>query len=380
VHLLTEKRDYYEVLGADRSASQDDIKKAFRKLAFQLHPDRNKEPDAEEKFKEISEAYAVLSDPEKKGQYDRFGHAGISGRYSAEDIFRGANFRDIFTEFGFGDDILSRIFGGIFGGGFGFNFQRGRQGPRRGSDLQTRIEVSLEQVATGTEVELSLNRLKKCSRCNGDGAEPGTDVARCPTCNGTGRVERRTQSLFGQMIRVAPCDRCSGRGEIPDVPCRVCKGQGLEEKRTRLDVKIPQGIEDGTQMILRGQGEDGPHGGPAGDLYVNVRVKPHPFLIRRGRDIIYEAEINFPQAALGTSVNVPTLFGEKPLKIPSGTQSGGIIRMKGDGVPTRFGKGDQLVHINVVVPKKLKRRQRELIEELGKELGANSKKRAWWWR
>ena len=376
---MTEKRDYYEVLGVDRSASQDEIKKAFRKLAFQYHPDRNKEPDAEEKFKEISEAYAILSDPEKKGQYDRFGHAGISGRYSYEDIFRGANFRDIFTEFGFGDDLLGRIFGGIFGGGFGFNFQQARTGPRRGSDLQTRIEVTLEQVATGTEVELSLNRLKSCSRCGGSGAEPGTNVVSCPQCNGTGRIERRTQSLFGQMIRVTTCDRCQGKGKIPDTPCSSCGGDGLEEKRARMDVKVPQGIEDGTQLILRGQGEDGPNGGPPGDLYVTVRVKPHPYLIRRGRDVIYEAEINFPQASLGTSITVPTLFGDKPLKVSPGTQSGDIIQMRGDGLPTRFGKGDQLVHVNVVVPKKLTRKQRTLIEELGREM-ETGKKRAWWWR
>ncbi|UCD45646.1 MAG: molecular chaperone DnaJ [Candidatus Bathyarchaeota archaeon] len=376
---MAEKRDYYEVLGVDRSASQNEIKKAFRKLAFQYHPDRNKQPDAEEKFKEVSEAYAVLSDNEKKQQYDMFGHAGISGRYSAEDIFRGANFRDIFTEFGFGDDILGRIFGGLFGGGFGFNFQRAQTGPRRGSDLETRIEVTLEQAATGTEVEISLNRLKKCGRCGGTGVEPGTELRTCPACNGRGRIERRTQSLFGQMIRVVTCDRCEGRGEIAETPCRTCRGGGLEERRTRLNVKVPQGVDDGTQLILRGQGEDGPFGGRPGDLYVTVRLKPHPFLIRRGNDIIYEAEVNFAQAALGTSIDVPTLQGEKPLKVKPGIQSGDIVRMRGDGMPGRFGKGDLLVHINVVVPKKLNRKQRKLIEELGKEF-EEGKRRAWWWR
>jgi molecular chaperone DnaJ len=377
---LSGKRDYYEVLGVDRSVSQDDIKRAFRKLAFKYHPDRNKEPDAEEKFKEISEAYAVLSDPEKKQQYDMFGHAGISGRYSTEDIFRGANFRDIFSEFGFGDDLLSRIFGGIFGRGFGFNFQQVRTGPRRGSDLQTRVEVTLEQVASGTDMEISLNRLKRCSRCGGSGADPGTDLTTCPRCNGSGRIEQRTQSLFGQMIRVTTCDRCRGRGKTPDNPCKTCGGRGLEGGRARLNVKVPQGIDDGTQLILRGQGEDGPFGGPTGDLYVTVKVKPHPYLIRRGRDIIYEAEINFAQAALGTTINVPTLAGEKPLKVGSGTQSGDILRIKGDGMPSRIGKGDQLVHINVIVPKKLNRRQRAIIEELGKEFKSESKRRAWWWR
>ncbi len=373
---MASKRDYYEVLGVERGASPDDIKKAFRKLAFQYHPDRNKEPDAEEKFKEFSEAYAILSDTEKRQQYDNFGHAGISGRYSTEDIFRGANFRDIFSEFGFNfEDILGRMFGGG-----GFNFQRARAGPRRGSDLQTRIQVTLEQAAFGTEVEISLNRLQTCNRCGGNGAEPGTDVSTCPMCNGRGRIERRTQSLFGQMIRVVPCDRCEGRGRIPETPCRTCGGKGLEPGKHRLNVKVPPGIDDGTQLILRGQGEDGPFGGPPGDLYVRVRLKPHPHLLRRGKDIIYEAEINFPSAALGTSISVPSLTGEKSLKVPSGTQSGTILRMRGEGMPSRFGKGDQLVHVTVTIPKKLSRRQRELVEELGKEFDARSNKKGWFRR
>jgi molecular chaperone DnaJ len=371
------KRDYYEVLGVDRGSSPDEIKRAFRKLAFKYHPDRNKEEDAEERFKEISEAYAVLSDSQKRQQYDAFGHAGISGRYSTEDIFRGANFRDIFSEFGFNvEDIFSRI----FGGGFGFNFQQTRTGPRRGSDLQTRIEVSLEQAATGTEVEISLNRLQKCSGCGGSGAEPGTDLVVCPRCNGKGRIEHRTQSLFGQMIRVVTCDRCEGRGRTPETKCRNCGGSGLEERRSKLSVRVPPGIEDGTQLILRGQGEDGPYGGTPGDLYVMVRVKPHPHLIRKGRDLIYEAEINFAQAALGTSIDVPTLEGKKSLNVPPGTQSGTILRMRGEGMPNRYGKGDQLVHISVKIPEKLNRRQRELIKELGKEFEASSEKKGWFGR
>ena len=375
---MADKRDYYEVLGVERGASQDDIKRAFRKLAFQYHPDRNKEPDAEERFKEISEAYAVLSDTEKKEQYDRFGHAGISGRYSAEDIFRGANFRDIFSEFGFGDDILSRIFGGIFRGGFG-GFQQ-RTGPRRGHDLETGIEITLEQAAFGTEVEISLNRLTKCGRCEGSGTEPGTSLQSCPKCNGTGRIQIQTRSLFGQMIRVATCDRCDGRGQVPETACRTCGGRGLEEGKTRLNARVPPGVEDGTQLILRGQGEDGPFGGPPGDLYVSVRVKPHPLLLRRGNDIIYEAEVTFPQAALGSSIVVPSLTGDKSLNVPSGTQSGDILRMRGEGIQGRFGKGDQLVHMTVVIPKKLSRRERELIQELGKEFGDEPRRRPWWWR
>jgi len=365
---LSGKRDYYEVLGVGRDADKDEIKRAFRKLAFQLHPDRNKEPDAEERFKEISEAYAVLSDPQKKQQYDAFGHAGIDGRYSTEDIFRGANFQDIFRDMGFGDDIFSRIFGGMFGGGFG-GFRAQRTGPRRGRDLEARVEVTLEQAAFGAEIELSLNRMESCSHCSGNGAEPGTRVAACPRCNGTGQIQQRTQSIFGQMITVTTCPRCEGRGQVPETPCSKCKGSGLEERRRTMRVNIPQGIEDGVYMTLRGQGEAGPYGGPPGDLYVLVRVKPHEHLLRRGSDVIYEAEISFPQAALGTEIEIPILGGSAKLFVPAGTQSGDILRMRGKGISSRFGTGDQLVHITVTVPKKLTRKQRELVEELDKELG-----------
>jgi molecular chaperone DnaJ len=366
---VTEKRDYYEVLGQTRSASQEDIKKAFRKLAFQYHPDRNKEPEAEEKFKEISEAYAVLSDEQKKAQYDRFGHAGISGAYSQEDIFRSANFQDIFRDMGFGDDIFSRIFGSMFGGGFGgFQTTRRRRGPPRGRDIETRIEITLEQAAFGTEVELSLNRSVRCSRCGGNGAEPSSQVIACPQCGGRGQVQQRTQSLFGQMITVTTCPRCQGRGQIPEETCTKCNGNGIENKRRKLSINIPEGIDDGVYLTLRGQGDAGPYGGPSGDLYVRVRIKPHRTLIRRGSDVIYEAEINFPQAALGTEMEVPILRGAENLKVPAGTQNGDILRLKGKGIPGRFGRGDQLVHITVKVPKKLSRRQRQLIKELEEEL------------
>jgi molecular chaperone DnaJ len=378
---LANKRDYYEVLGVERGAPQDEIKGAFRKLAFKYHPDRNKAPDAEERFKEISEAYGVLSDPEKRRQYDAFGFDGIRGRYSAEDIFNSARFRDIFSEFGFNfDDLFSRIFGGGFGGFRNFNFQRVRTEPPRGRDLETRIEITLEQAASGTEVQIALPRLKNCNKCAGSGAEPGSSVITCPKCNGTGRVEHRTVSGFAQMIRVATCDRCGGFGRLAENPCTICGGDGLEERRTRLNVKVPSGIEDGSHLVLRGEGEDGPRGGPPGDLYVTVRIKPHPHLIRRGMDIIYEAEINFPQATLGDEIEVPTLTGEATVRIPQGTQSGTIIRLRGKGIKGRLGQGDQLVHITVQVPTKLNNRQRELIEELGEELGMMEKAKRPWWR
>jgi len=366
---VSEKRDYYEVLDVERGASQDDIKRAFRKLAFKYHPDRNKEPDAEERFKEVSEAYAVLSDEQKRQQYDRFGHAGISGAYSTEDIFRGADFSSIFREMGFGDDIFSRIFGGIFGGGFSGFRTTTRAGPRKGRDLEARVEITLEQAASGATVELSLNRLERCSRCGGNGAEPGTQVTACPRCNGSGQIQRRTQSLFGQMITVTTCPQCNGRGQLAETPCRLCGGNGLEEKRRTIQVSVPEGIEDGVYLTLRGQGEAGRYGGPPGDLYVIVRIKPHKHLIRRGTDVIYEAEVSFPQAALGTEIEVPTLKGGESLKVPSGTQNGDILRMRGEGIRGRFGQGDQLVHITVTVPKRLNRKQRQLIEELDRELG-----------
>jgi len=368
---MASKRDYYEVLGLQKGASAEDVKKAFRKLAFQYHPDRNKEPGSEEKFKEISEAYAVLSDPAKKEKYDAYGHAGISGAYSQEDIFRGADFSDIGINI---EDIFNRFFGGGFGGGFGF--QRIRTGPQPGRNLQTAVEISLEQAASGTEVELSINRLDRCSRCGGSGAEPGTNIVSCPKCGGSGQTQRTVSSPFGRMMTVTTCDRCQGRGRTPEKPCSKCRGDGVEQKRKTINIKIPPGIDEDEYLTLRGQGDVGLYGGPAGDLYVGVRIKQHPQLIRRGQDIIYEAEINYPQAALGAEITVPIIGGESKLKIPAGTQNGAILRMRGLGMPSGFGKGDQLVHISVKVPQKLSKKQRELLEELNKEF-INEQKKGW---
>ncbi len=247
--------------------------------------------------------------------------------------------------------------------------------------METAVQITLEQAAFGAEVELSLNRLERCSRCGGSGAEPDSGLKTCPKCNGRGQVQTTTRSMFGQMIRVTTCDRCGGRGQVPEKPCSLCRGEGRVEGRAKLNVKVPPGIEDGVYLVLRGQGEAGPYGGPNGDLYVTVRIKPHPYLLRKGMDVIYEAEVNFPQAALGTEIKVPTLRGDASLKVPAGTQSGDILRMKGEGMTGNFGmRGDQLVHITVTVPKKLTRSQRELIEELGKELHRESSKGSWWRR
>ncbi len=364
------KRDYYEILGLDKNASSDDIKKAFRKLAFELHPDRNKDPKSEEKFKEISEAYAVLSDSEKKQKYDTYGHAGISGSYSQEDIFRGADFS------GFGvdmEEILNRFFGGSFGGGFGFGFQRQKSGPQKGRDLETTVEISLEQAAAGATVELNLNRLERCSRCGGSGAEPGSGIITCPKCGGQGQVQRSVASPFGRMITVTTCDRCQGRGRTPEKPCIRCRGDGIEEAKRQIDVKIPPGIDEEMYLTLRGQGDAGLYNGPQGDLYVGVKIKPHPYLLRKGADTIYEAEINIAQATLGTEINVPAIGGEEKIKIPEGIQSGDIIRLKGRGMPSRYGKGDHIVHVTVKIPKKLTRRQKEIMEDFQRELGEEKK-------
>ena len=377
---MATKRDYYEVLGLNRNASPDEIKKAFRKLAFDLHPDRNKDPASEEKFKEISEAYAVLSDPEKKQKYDAYGHAGISGAYSQEDIFRGADFS------GFGidmEDILRSFFGGAFTGGFGGGFggfQRQRSGPQKGRDLETAVEITLEQAATGATVELNLNRLEKCSRCGGSGADPGTNVITCPKCGGSGQIQRSVASPFGRMVTVTTCDRCQGRGRTAEKPCSKCRGEGVEETRRKIDVKIPAGIDEEMYLTLRGQGDAGLYGGPSGDLFVGVKIKPHPYLLRKGADIIYEAEINVAQAALGAEITVPVIGGEERIKVPTGTQSGDIIRLKGKGMPSRYGKGDHLVHVTVRVPERMTRRQRDLMEELGKELATETQKKGFFRR
>lgn len=356
------------MLGVKRNATKEEIRDAFRKLAFKYHPDRNKAPDAQDRFKEISEAYAILSDDEKRRQYDTFGRAGIEGRYRPEDIFT----RDIFSGFGFDfDDLFSRF----FGGGFGFS---PRYGPQKGDDLRYNIEISLEEAANGLNKEIDVPRNERCSTCNGTGAEPGTSPRTCTNCNGTGRVEHRRSSGFAQIIQVTTCSVCRGKGTIVDDPCRVCNGRGIERKTRRIQVKIPKGIEDGSYLLLRGEGEAGENGVPPGDLYVVVNIKPHKYLRRRGRDLIYETEISITQAALGTQIRVPTLDGDAELKIPAGTQSDSILRMRGKGMPGGFGRGDQLVVVNVIVPKRLNQRQKELLIELAKEFGEDPADSSGW--
>jgi molecular chaperone DnaJ len=369
---MAEKRDYYEVLGVSKNASKDEIKDAYRKLAMQFHPDRNKAPEAEEKFKEISEAYAVLSDDEKRQQYDTLGHAGFDQRYSPEDIFRGADFESIFRDLGFGfggfGDIFRTIFGGGFGGGFGERINRGQ-------DLVYDLSITLEEAAKGTEKEIVVPRTEKCEVCGGSGASPGTSPITCPKCNGSGRVRNMRRSSFAMYVQVTPCSNCRGKGKIIETPCEKCRGTGLVKKRRKISVKIPMGIDEGYQLRLRGEGEMAPNGGEAGDLYVLVHIVPHKLFMREGDDLWYVLVIGYPQAALGAEVSVPTLDGSTTVKIKPGTQAGETIRLRGKGMPRfrGYGKGDLLVRVGISVPEKLTSKQRALLEQLGEEFDQDVK-------
>jgi molecular chaperone DnaJ len=366
---MAEKRDYYEVLGVSKNASKDEIKDAYRKLAMQYHPDRNKAPDAEEKFKEISEAYAVLSDAQKRRQYDTLGHAGFDQRYSAEDIFRGADFESIFRDIGFGfGDLFRTFFGGGFGGGF-------RERANRGQDLVYDLELALEEAAKGVEKEILVPRTEKCEVCGGSGASPGTSPITCPKCNGAGRIRNMRRSSFAMYVQVTPCSNCKGRGTLIESPCKKCHGTGLVKKRRKISVKVPAGIDEGYQLRLRGEGGVAANGGESGDLYVLVHIVPHKLFMREGDDLWYVLMIGYPQAALGAEVSVPTLDGSATVKIKPGTQAGETIQLRGKGMPRfrGYGKGDLLVRVGVSVPKKLTKKQRALLEQLAEELGQDVK-------
>jgi len=355
-------RDYYEVLGVGRSASDDEIKSAFRKLARQYHPDVNKEPDAEEKFKEINEAYGVLSDKDKRARYDRFGKEGLGNM--------GGGFHDYTADMG---DIFEELFNQFgFGGGGG---RRSRHSPRRGRDLQMQVTLTFEEAVFGVEKEIQFEREETCSTCNGSGAEPGTSPVKCSTCNGQGEVRQIRQTFLGQMVQTATCPACNGRGETIATPCHTCRGAGLERKSVKKKVQIPAGVDRGTQIRLAGEGGPGVNGGPSGSLFLVLDVQPHKFFKRRENDILLNLDINVAQATLGADVDVPTLDGDEKLKIPAGTQPGKIFHLRGKGVPhlRRSGRGDQLVIVNVAVPTKLSKEQRELFEKLAESLGTTVK-------
>ncbi len=353
------KRDYYEVLGVSRDASLEDIKKAFRKMAFQYHPDRNHDSGASDRFKEVNEAYEVLSDTDKRANYDQYGHGG------AENMF-GRGFEG-FDMGGFGD-----IFEAFFGG----SGRTSRQTAQSGEDLRYNIKISFEEAALGCAKEIEITRTEVCSTCRGTRAKPGVQPTRCPSCNGTGQIRRVQRSLFGQFINTAVCSDCHGEGVIIKEYCPDCRGAGYQKHKRHISVKIPAGIDDGNGIRITGEGEAGHRGGPAGNLYVMVSVKPHEYLTRDGDDVIYELPVNIAQATLGVELRVPTLHGDCELKIPSGSQSGKAFRLKSKGVPHLHGRGsgDQLVVLRVVTPESLNKEQRRLFEELSKTLGKEKTK------
>lgn len=360
---MAEKRDYYEVLGVQKGASKDQIKDAYRKLAMQFHPDRNKEAGAEERFKEISEAYAVLSDDQKRQTYDNLGHQGFDQRYTSEDIFRGADFDSVFRDMGFGD-----IFRTFFGGGGGF---QGFEERTRGQDLAYNLEITLEEAAKGTEKEIEIPRTERCEVCGGSGANPGTSAKICPRCGGAGKIQNLRKAGFATYVQVSACPTCKGKGRIIDSPCNNCHGAGLVRMRRKITVKVPMGIDEGYQLRLRGEGEMVSSDGDPGDLYVVVHVKQNPQFIREGDDLFYVAIITYPQAALGADISVPTLEGPTTIKVHPGTQVGETITLRGKGMPRfrGYGRGDLLVRIGISVPEKLTAPQKALLEQLAKEFG-----------
>jgi molecular chaperone DnaJ len=352
------KRDYYEVLGVPRNASEDEIKRAFRRLAQQWHPDVNKSPDAAERFKEINEAYQVLSDPQRRQQYDLYGPAGLEGQM--EPGF-GAGFPDF-------ADLFETFFGGTFGGTAGVRRSR----PRAGSDLRYDLRISFAEAVRGTEREIEYPVLQRCEVCGGSGAQPGSPPVTCPQCGGRGEIRTVRHTMLGAMVTVSTCPRCRGEGRVVDRPCSACGGEGRVERRRRIRISIPAGIDEGHQIRLSGEGEAGPRGGPAGSLYVVVHVEPHPELRREGTELYYQLNVSIAQAALGTRVRIPTVEGEEEIEIKPGVQPGTEIRLRGRGVPHLRRpqvRGDLHVLVNVVVPTRLTRRQRQLLEAYAREAG-----------
>jgi molecular chaperone DnaJ len=357
--MATTERDLYQVLGVERGASEAEIKRAFRKLAQQWHPDVNKDPEAEARFKEASEAYQILSDPERRQRYDTFGRAGVDGGAGGP----GAGFEG----FGGFSDIFDAFFGGAAGGG---SARRGR--PQPGADLRYDLRITFEEAVKGTEKEIEFRVLGRCETCSGTGAKPGTEATTCPQCDGRGEVRSVRQTMLGQMVNVSACPRCHGEGKIVETPCETCKGDGRTERKRSLRVTIPAGIDEGHQIRLTNEGEVGARGGPAGSLYVAVHVSPHPTLKRDGTELYYEARVSIAQAALGTRLTVPTVDGDEEVEIKPGTQPDTEIRLRGKGVPhlRRSGsRGDLHVLVDVVVPTKLSKKQRESLEAYAQDAG-----------
>jgi len=356
-------RDYYEVLGISRNNTEEDIRKAFRKKAMEFHPDRNKSPDAETKFKEINEAYQVLSDPNKRAQYNQFGHAGVRSNGGFDRPFDGF---DVFGGFG---DIFDSFFGDVSG-------RRTRE-VQRGADIQERVVLSFEESIFGAERQVDINRLERCQRCSGEGNEPGTPINTCTTCRGKGQVRRAQRSIFGQFTQVSGCSTCQGRGKVVQTACNVCRGGGLERRQRKIAVKIPGGVESGMQVRLSSEADVGRDGGPAGNLYVHVDVRDHEYFVRDGNDLLYRLPINVAEAALGSNKEIPTLEDNgriETIKIPQGTQPGAEFRLRGKGVPyiNSSQRGDLRVLVDIQVPRSLNAEQRRLLEAFARSIAPNS--------
>ena len=361
---MADKRDYYEVLGVDKNASEDEIKKAYRKKAKQYHPDLNPgDKEAENKFKEVNEAYEVLSDSQKKARYDQFGHAGVDPNYGAGGGGYG--------QAGGFDFDLGDLFGSFFGGGFGGGRQSNPNGPRRGEDIQTKVTISFEEAAKGCKRTVDVNRVDTCPDCHGSGAKAGTSAKTCPECSGRGYVNVQQRTPFGVISTQKSCQRCQGKGKVIDDPCQRCRGTGRVSSRASVDVNIPAGIDDRQVFNISGAGNSGINGGPSGDLKVAVFVRPHAYFERDGYNVWLEQHVSVTQAALGDNLRIPTLDGDVKFDLPAGTQSGTVFSLRGKGIQVLNGRGrgDQLVRIIVDVPKNLTQRQKELLVELEKELG-----------
>ena len=365
---MAEKRDYYEVLGIQKGASEDEIKKAYKKLARKYHPDMNPgDKEAEEKFKEVNEANEVLSDPEKKARYDQFGFAGVDPNYGA-----GAGGGAYGGGFDFGD--LGDIFGSFFGGGFGGGQRRNPNAPQRGESIRASVSVSFTEAAFGCEKSVTLERSEQCPTCKGNGCAPGTTPEICPDCHGTGTVQTRRQTPMGVFASNGPCRKCGGTGRLIHQPCPDCRGTGAVRKRKTIKVNIPAGIDHGQTISLRGQGNAGRNGGPAGDLLITVMVQPHELFHRDGVDVFCEAPITFTQAVLGAELEIPTIDGKVKYSIPEGTQTGTVFRLKGKGIPVLNGRGrgDQYVTVTIETPRNLNKEQKEALRKFSETLGESN--------
>ena len=356
------KRDYYEILGVDRKAGKDEIKKAYRKLALQHHPDRNPgNKEAEEKFKQAAEAYEVLGDDDKRRRYDQFGHEGMRGT----DFRPFTDVNDIFSTFG---DIFGGAFGGsVFDEMFGTQTrQRRASGASPGSDLKIRLKLTLEEIASGAEKKIKVKRWKTCETCNGSGAKSSRAKVTCPVCQGSGEVRQVSRSVFGQFVNIATCRNCNGEGKIIQDPCLTCKGDGRVQGESTIKITIPAGVAEGNYIPLHGEGNVGLRGGPSGDLIVVIEEEPHRYFTRNAEDVLLDLLVSFPEAAMGAEVEVPTLTGRARLRIDPGTQSGRILRMRDKGIPrlNSYGRGDQLVRVNVWVPTDLSAEERSLLKQL----------------